>query len=66
MKLWKVQCWGRRKGALGICYPITDYVHASHADEVELAVYQKYEHIAGLHTIEVNNEKDEQKRVESV
>jgi hypothetical protein len=40
--------WGRRRGAIGICYFITAVVFANDLESAKLALYNDYEHIMKL------------------
>jgi hypothetical protein len=51
MKKYKVNFTGRLSGAIGIFYEISDIVEmpeGSTFEEINLKIYDKYEHITGL------------------
>ena len=39
---------GRKAGAIGVCYEITERIQADNTEQARLALYEKYEHISGL------------------
>lgn len=45
---YKAQFTGRTAGAIGISYPIATEVEAEDREGARLALYDRYEHIAGL------------------
>lgn len=45
MELFTVKFNGRKKGAIGVTYPITETVKAEDKESVRLALYDNYEHI---------------------
>jgi hypothetical protein len=40
--------WGRKRGAIGICYFITAVVFAESLESAKLSLYDDYEHIMKL------------------
>jgi hypothetical protein len=56
-KRFRVSFHGRTKGAIGICYRITDNVWAQDVEGARLALYDKYEQIHRVYeTVEVSQE----------
>ena len=45
MTNYKITFLGRLKGAIGICYTITDYREAESEEKAILALYDKYDHV---------------------
>ena len=45
MKTYTVRFYGRTKGAIGICYPITEKVKAESPEQAFLKLYDKYENV---------------------
>lgn len=45
MAKYKITFHGRLKGAIGVCYTITDYRAAESEEKAILALYDKYESI---------------------
>lgn len=42
---WTIHFIGRKKGAIGITYPITETVEAEDEEKARLKLYEKYDHI---------------------
>jgi hypothetical protein len=55
MKTYQAHFYGRKKGAIGIFYHISDTVQGNDEKEANLNLYDKYDHITGLTLKEIND-----------
>lgn len=46
MKMYRIEFTGRTKGAIGITYPIIEWVEAESPSKAVLKLYDKHEHIS--------------------
>lgn len=63
IKTYEIRFTGRKKGAIGVFYPITAQVFAVNTDAAVLALYERFEHVQNPQAKEIQSPFDSERLV---